>query len=746
MLWLSYCHIHCVKAWLVVKLILISILVTLFVNCSSNNDSQVVRLPELVNPNTGLREIRLRRYDCDSTTDQASPLSCAKNEELISQPRPQTTAASKPKVDPSGPSSETISNETPKSVKSASELSTNIRVNELTPWLNTKSRTVVNPTVMHNDLKEKFYLTAYLREFSTDDQQFKDYKYEFVGDLKTYKKNWLATKERRYLNLKIATSESKQIVNAIVHCFDIPRCKEITVIVSFANIDTSGNSFIDSRAFQIDQREARITPENAVPNKTKVSIQEPVYLEDIETSEELSESDNDDSEIVSHEQDITLDEGDSPEDIKTRRPLLRPDHIDQLCEGLMGDSKSPCPKYLVDPTVEKPNPLLALSNLRPKPRPDHLTKIDSPLVVADSVDIVDEKVFPLEEVILEPYTPRESEPDIDLLPKVDSKTYKKLDYLEFLLKKQLEASTAKSSPNIDVEPEFEEFDMVEQDKTEKVEIDYSEPINQDSPEETGLAKSKRPTKRPENLMAKFIENQNVALVPFESIDGKFTYDISLCGEHLIKAKNLNYYQARGDYSSGSIVKASHYTDSPYQTIDHAPRPNRQYGSEISKQVLEFAGCVLEQRYGQTLENQIGSISFERGGRLTFISRPGSHKSHQNGLDIDVSYPHINKKTRGFDNFANNLEESRVIAAFDQARLMIYTDRVTMLFTDNRIRTKFCRYLKANDKLSGHRNVVEMFMRQWPGHFNHYHVRVKCTLQNEGCVYEEYPKSSYCDGK
>jgi murein endopeptidase len=147
---------------------------------------------------------------------------------------------------------------------------------------------------------------------------------------------------------------------------------------------------------------------------------------------------------------------------------------------------------------------------------------------------------------------------------------------------------------------------------------------------------------------------------------------------------------------------------------------------------------LKQRYNDNLENQVNNLSLQNGGQL------GRQRSHQNGLDIDVSYPHINNATNGFDNFAGNLNSARVVAAFDQARLLIYTDRVQMLFTDDRIRRRFCTYLRDNNKLTSHRSIVERFMRHWDGHHNHYHVRVKCTLQNEGCVPDnDYPNTNYC---
>lgn len=791
------------KQGFVVKLILISSLVTIFVNCSSNNDSQIVKLPEIVNPDTGLREIRLRRYDCDFLAGKDAPSDCTQNEEILTverstnEPTQKSTDKNTNKAGDRSlekKSGQSSGNKTPKvdtkSNQVPSKTVQNLKVNELTPWLSPRNRTVVNPTVMYNDLKEKMYLTAYLREFSDKDQDFKDFKYEFEGDLKAYKDMYLRTKDRRYLDLKRVKSESQQIVNAIVNCYDIPVCRDITLIVSFNSIDDKGNDFIESRPFQIDQRETKIKPENAIPNQTKVTVTEPVYLEDIvdedgylidedkdETTtdaEQVSGNTEDDNESddeaglrVDHEEDFTLDPGDDLSKIKEYRPMLRPEGIDQLCEGLVKNNQE-CPKYLVDPTLDRPNPLLGISTVRPKLRPENLIKPEE-TKKPPYVDSVDEEVFPPEEAVLDPEVPKVQEPDIDLLPDPDTKTYSTADYHQFLLrKKQQEQFSPSSESNIKTDqtsvngaksiiPKKPNID------TDQLMEDTADYIAGEDKNNEGIKASLRPKLRPDNLMQNYIKDQTQALIPvesndvkdqtkalrpMESIDGKFTYDLSLCGEHLVRAKSMNYYQARGRYNNGWLVNASEYTDSLYETINHGLGiKKKQYGSEVTKQVIEFVGCVLQQRYVKGLdsfETYILNVSAKGGGKLYFTTKEGAHKSHQNGLDIDISYPNINKTTEAFDNFTKNSDEARLVAAFDQARLLIYTERTTVLFTDNRIRTKFCKYLKSKGKLnSKNRTVIEQFMRHANGHHNHYHVRIKCTPQNQGCHHESYPQSAFC---
>jgi hypothetical protein len=140
-----------VKYRLFLKLILTSLLGTIFVSCSLNNDSKIVKLPEMVNADNGLREIRMRRYGCLFLGGEQDPLDCTQNEELSSE-----TRQSAPGI--------------------TDDIAENLRINELTPWLNTRARTVVNPTVMYDSSKEEMYVNLFLRLFDETSNRFTDLK------------------------------------------------------------------------------------------------------------------------------------------------------------------------------------------------------------------------------------------------------------------------------------------------------------------------------------------------------------------------------------------------------------------------------------------------------------------------------------------------------------------------------------------------------------------------------------------
>ena len=64
-----------------------------------------------------------------------------------------------------------------------------VTVNEKTPWMTDKSRTVVNPTLLRNDLLSTIYVKAYLRLFDEKSQMHLDKLYTFEGSLTEYKRN-----------------------------------------------------------------------------------------------------------------------------------------------------------------------------------------------------------------------------------------------------------------------------------------------------------------------------------------------------------------------------------------------------------------------------------------------------------------------------------------------------------------------------------------------------------------------------
>lgn len=579
-------------------------------------------MPELINQDTGLREMRFRRYDCLHLRETSATEDCA--------------------------STETVTEETQNGTL-------NVKIDEQTPWLTPKSRTIVNPTVQRSSITETLFVKSFLRFIDPKTNQTNDVEYSFEGSLLDFKRS---TTTIRYVALKQKGSSNER-VNATVFCVDEKDCKEIILTFAFTNYNLAGQSFIDSRHFHIDDREPVIKKTDFIPGKAVQSTKEIVRttLPPVKTMDEL---------LDEHRSDGFVD--------APAGPVLPRAEGQALCAGLITNGQD-CPSYIVDSNLPKPS--------------INDTEIDE-IVLKEKDEDTKQPLFPTESIIMNLYK-------YVLIPE----------------------NLPTNQPQAQEEPIKEE-----QPKTtagNKVE----------EKQDLTLKTSQRPPRKPErpNVVTTTPGFEaNDMQVPFQSIDGRFTYDLAKCTEHLEKTKSFKYHQARGFYSSGSLTKASHYSETAHVTNSLTKsRSQKQYSSEITKQVMEFAGCVLKQRYNESLLTNINDLSSRNGGQL------GTHTSHQNGLDADISYPHLNGTTERFDDFTRNMNDGRVVAALDMARILVYTDRVKTLFTDDRIRKRFCKYIRDNGKLAEFRPLIEDYMYHVKGHHNHYHIRVKCNSQNEGCT-------------
>lgn len=606
-------------------------------NCGLNNNPQISQMPELINPETGLRELRFRRYDCLHLRETTNTEDCETSETIT-----QTTP-NEPNVSPT------------------------VLIDEQTPWMTEKSRTVVNPTLQRNSILNNIIVKAYLRSTDPNTNQNNDKLYIFEGDLKEFERNKANT---LYIKLNQKTAASADRVNASLYCVDEKNCLEGILTFAFTNYNISGQAFIDSRHFHIDEREPELKDSDFIPGQASQSITE------VQTDPILPEARPIDDLIEGHRDDGFVD--------RPQGPVLPRSNIAALCRGLIGPD-AVCPPYIVDSNLPKPS-------------------------------INDEE---LKEEVLKP---------------VDEDTEQSLFPLErFILNNENYVNLSEADLNR-IRNNFLNPTQMRPPIINQLDIQRPELSQPDSPkeEESSLAPkaSIRPKARPEGLGARNevnFESSDMS-VPLISIDDKFTYNLALCEDHLQKSKSVKYNQARGFYSNGRLTNASHYTSTMHVTNSLTKsRKDKQYSSAMTKEIIEFAGCVLKQRYGDSLLTNINDLSSKNGGRL------GGHASHQNGLDADTSYPHVDGKTRNFDNFTSDMNNKRVVAAIDMARIMIYTDRVKTLFTDNRIRKRFCKYIKDQNKLDEFRPLIESYMYHVKGHHNHYHIRVKCNSQNEGCT-------------
>jgi murein endopeptidase len=169
-----------------------------------------------------------------------------------------------------------------------------------------------------------------------------------------------------------------------------------------------------------------------------------------------------------------------------------------------------------------------------------------------------------------------------------------------------------------------------------------------------------------------------------------------------------------------------------------PNQKNYFGNYGTVEFLVKSSLLLN-RLSPGMMLEVGDLSDENGGRL----RP--HKSHQNGLDIDVGYFFNGKKdhyyglssTKGkglSDDFDRSLHWK-----FFKSVMTYYHDKVYFILVHPSVKQAMCtEAAKAGDLVKGKEIdpiVFHTLRRLVPerGHYNHFHVRLKCPNKDERCV-------------
>jgi penicillin-insensitive murein endopeptidase len=135
---------------------------------------------------------------------------------------------------------------------------------------------------------------------------------------------------------------------------------------------------------------------------------------------------------------------------------------------------------------------------------------------------------------------------------------------------------------------------------------------------------------------------------------------------------------------------------------------------------------------------VGDLSQPRGGPMTF-----GHRSHQNGLDVDVWLRQpdgpLNGAARENLDFVSKVSADRlgVTPAFgaDHAELIEAAARdpaADRLFVNPAIKAALCRRAAQDDRAWLGR------VRPWWGHDSHFHVRLRCPDDSPTCVDQAPP--------
>ncbi len=158
-----------------------------------------------------------------------------------------------------------------------------------------------------------------------------------------------------------------------------------------------------------------------------------------------------------------------------------------------------------------------------------------------------------------------------------------------------------------------------------------------------------------------------------------------------------------------------------------------------------------QNLGQTVADQhasnllIGDLGQHHGGRT-----PSGHRSHQNGLDVDIWFLLSTASTLS-DHERERLSATSMLASADKIALKEWTSaheqvllsaaqspNVERIFVNPIIKRELCQHTPTSHRAALHK------IRPWWKHDDHFHVRLSCPKDSLNCEHQEpLPQGDGC---
>jgi murein endopeptidase len=197
-------------------------------------------------------------------------------------------------------------------------------------------------------------------------------------------------------------------------------------------------------------------------------------------------------------------------------------------------------------------------------------------------------------------------------------------------------------------------------------------------------------------------------------------------------------QSIGAPWNGELHQPTALPDGEGYVIRH---PSRRFGTATTIEYVERAIAEAKDAFPDTHVLAIGDISAEHGGRIT------EHNSHQSGRDVDIGLFYDDKPEGYPASFvhatADNLDYAatfKLLLSFvetaheDGGAQMIFLDYdVQGLLYNWAVDHGFSEEQLGKIFQFAHgRGASEGFVRHWPNHDNHMHVRFKCGRADDSC--------------
>jgi penicillin-insensitive murein endopeptidase len=218
----------------------------------------------------------------------------------------------------------------------------------------------------------------------------------------------------------------------------------------------------------------------------------------------------------------------------------------------------------------------------------------------------------------------------------------------------------------------------------------------------------------------------------------FLFSVSLNVNAGLFKKAHKGSESVGNYWNGSLKNAVGLKEkgNGYQVVRLSRK--RYYGhNDLVSFIEELGNKSHKNKLGVFL---VGDMAKEKGGRI-----PGSHHSHQTGLDADIflnlQKNYLNTAQRESRGPQSVVSRGRVNpkqwtpAHSKLLRMVSEDDRVERVFVNYAIKKHLCQLHKKEAWLSK--------IRPMGGHTGHFHVRLACPSNSPNCRPQGKPPANSC---
>lgn len=198
----------------------------------------------------------------------------------------------------------------------------------------------------------------------------------------------------------------------------------------------------------------------------------------------------------------------------------------------------------------------------------------------------------------------------------------------------------------------------------------------------------------------------------------------------------------GYYSEGILRNGVRLPDEGPGFMKLFLHRNRAWGTQEMIDAIMKSTAEMDKQFPQADRLQVGDISQEGGGPVNDL-----HDSHENGLDVDLTFYRVNKIEQP-QSHMNGFKELMVVRGkisrnFDTARNWKFlkelhkNGQVQRIFVDPVIKKEICRYARSIKESAVFLEVLRS-LRPYPNHQEHMHVRLKCPADAKECRQQDDP--------